>query len=71
MAPVQNITAAIKTYTGHTYIFHTEKYIVKCDDCIEAVINYMNYQKYFPGLLYVIQGAFRYTNGHFYFFKDK
>lgn len=68
---VQNITGAFNSYTGHTYIFHSGLYCSEIDDCTNSVKDNSYVYKKFPEIPVGFKGAFRYTDGLLYFFKNK
>ncbi|XP_032675615.1 uncharacterized protein LOC116846189 [Odontomachus brunneus] len=63
------IKAAINTYRGQSFVIYNV--VGEIDDCATTRIVRHNLQTIFPGLPQDISSAFRYVDGHLYFFGKK
>lgn len=66
-----NITIAINTNKGRTYVVFDGNNIAEIDDCSMSVVRYHALQTIFPGIPTTVRSAFRYIDGHIYFMDKK
>jgi hypothetical protein len=66
-----NIQAAINTYSGRTYIFYGDVFVVEMDECRFEPKEHKYLSTQFPSIPTNLNSAFRYTNGLIYFFKGE
>lgn len=64
------IHAIVNTYSGRTFVFYDDMYYIELDECKFYTKDRGLISKAFPGVPPSMDGAFRYTNGRIYFFKD-
>jgi predicted Zn-dependent protease len=65
------IQAAINTYSGRTYIFYSDVFVVEMDECRFEPKEHKYISTNFPTIPTNLSSAFRYTNGLIYFFKGR
>ncbi|XP_039306918.1 matrix metalloproteinase-2 isoform X1 [Solenopsis invicta] len=65
------IITVINTNKGRTYIIFNENNVAEINECTMSVVKYFALQTIFPGISITVQSAFRYVDGHIYFFDKK
>lgn len=65
------IQAAVNTYSGRTYVFFSNDFVIELNECEFRPIRIDGLSRVFPQLPPGLTSAFRYTNGFLYFFRDR